>query len=63
MLYISLTVILMSPLLVFQHSLTSTADLVLDRLSQKVSALTAGCELESTEAQDTEENDSAIQRD
>lgn len=46
----------------FQHTLTSTADLVLERLAQRVSALTAGSELESAKAQDTEEKDVPAKR-
>lgn len=41
----------------FQHTLTSTADLVLDRLTQRVSALTVGSDLQSAKAQNTEEMD------
>lgn len=41
----------------FQHTLTSTADLVLDRLTQRVSALTVGSDLESAKTQNTEEMD------
>lgn len=41
----------------FQHTLTSTADLVLDRLTQRVSALTVGSDLESAKAQNTQEMD------
>lgn len=41
----------------FQHTLTSTADLVLDRLTQRVSALTVGSDLESAKAQNTEKMD------
>lgn len=41
----------------FQHTLTSTADLVLDRLTRRVSALTVGSDPESAKAQNTEETD------
>jgi len=40
-----------------QHSLSSTADLVLERLAFMVSALTAGPEPESAEERDAEEKD------
>ena len=43
-----------------QHSLTYTADLVLERLTQKVSALTAGSEQDSTK--DTEEKDAPVKK-
>lgn len=56
MLYISFDVALFCSVS-FQHSLTSTADLVLERLALRVSALSAGSELESAKAQDTEEKD------
>lgn len=46
----------------FQHTLTSTADLVLERLAQKMSALTAGSELESAKAQDTEEKEALAKK-
>ncbi|GAA6218517.1 kaptin [Lates japonicus] len=52
-----LAVLTLKGLHILQHSLTSTADLVLERLTQRVSALTAGSELESAKAQDTEEKD------
>lgn len=40
-----------------QHSLTCTADLVLERLSHRVSTLTFGSELESDKTPDTKERD------
>lgn len=39
----------------FQHTLTSTADLILQRLAQRVKALTVGSDLESVKAQSAEE--------
>ena len=51
-----------TPSLSFQHSLTCTADLVLERLAQRGSALTTGSELESAEAQDTEEKDAPAKK-
>ncbi|MEQ2269915.1 hypothetical protein XENORESO_012203 [Xenotaenia resolanae] len=44
-----------------QHSLTCTADLVLERLSQKVSALAASSELQPDEAADNEDSDAPAQ--
>lgn len=52
-----LAVLTLKGLHILQHTLTSTADLVLERLALRVSALTAGSELESTKARDTEEKD------
>ncbi|XP_040007191.1 KICSTOR complex protein kaptin [Xiphias gladius] len=52
-----LAVLTLKGLHILQHSLTSTADLVLERLTQRVSALTAGSGLESAKGQDTEEKD------
>uniref|UniRef100_A0A4W6DUV9 Kaptin (actin binding protein) n=1 Tax=Lates calcarifer TaxID=8187 RepID=A0A4W6DUV9_LATCA len=52
-----LAVLTLKGLHILQHSLTSTADLVLERLTQRVSALTAGSELEPAKDQDTEEKD------
>uniref|UniRef100_A0A8C9YF64 Kaptin (actin binding protein) n=1 Tax=Sander lucioperca TaxID=283035 RepID=A0A8C9YF64_SANLU len=52
-----LAVLTLKGLHILQHSLTSTADLVLERLALRVSALSAGSELESAKAQDTEEKD------
>lgn len=46
-----------SVLLSSQHSLTCTADLVLERLSQRVSTLTAASERDSAEAEVAEEKD------
>lgn len=54
-----LAVLTLKGLHILQHTLTSTADLVLERLAQKVSALTAGSELESAKTQDTEEKDAS----
>lgn len=51
-----------APSLSLQHSLTCTADLVLERLAQRVSALTAGSELEPAKAQDTEEKDAPAKK-
>ncbi|XP_063344306.1 KICSTOR complex protein kaptin isoform X3 [Pelmatolapia mariae] len=45
-----------------QHSLTSTADLVLERLTQRVSALMASSEVESARAQHTEDNEAPAQK-
>lgn len=52
-----LAVLTLKGLHILQHTLTSTADLVLHRLSQRMSALTAASELESAKAQDAEEKD------
>lgn len=52
-----LAVLTLKGLHILQHTLTSTADLVLERLALRVSALTAGSELDSTKAPDTEERD------
>ncbi|XP_047462131.1 KICSTOR complex protein kaptin [Mugil cephalus] len=51
-----LAVLTLKGLHILQHSLTSTAELVLERLSQRVSALTANTELEAAKAQNTEKN-------
>ncbi|TKS83711.1 KICSTOR complex protein kaptin [Collichthys lucidus] len=58
-----MAVLTLKGLHILQHTLTSTAELVLERLSQRVSALTAGSEPESAKAQDTEENDSPAKKD
>ncbi|XP_022060253.1 KICSTOR complex protein kaptin [Acanthochromis polyacanthus] len=50
-----LAVLTLKGLHILQHSLTSTAALVLQRLAQRVSALTANSELESAKAQNTED--------
>lgn len=50
-----LAVLTLKGLHILQHSLTSTAALVLQRLAQRVSALTAKSELESAKAQNTED--------
>lgn len=52
-----LAVLTLKGLHILQHTLTRTADLVLERLAQRVSALTAGSEQKSAKAQDTEEED------
>nr|XP_046267350.1 KICSTOR complex protein kaptin isoform X2 [Scatophagus argus] len=52
-----LAVLTLKGLHILQHTLTSTADLVLERLAQRLSTLTAGSEMESAEAQVTEEKD------
>ncbi|CAB1433589.1 unnamed protein product [Pleuronectes platessa] len=52
-----LAVLTLKGLHILQHSLACTADLVLERLSQRVSALRAGSELESAQAPDIEERD------
>ncbi|XP_044226464.1 KICSTOR complex protein kaptin [Thunnus albacares] len=57
-----LAVLTLKGLHILQHSLTCTAQLVLERLAQRVSALTAGSELESAEAQDTEEKDAPAKK-
>ncbi|TMS14531.1 hypothetical protein E3U43_023011 [Larimichthys crocea] len=57
-----MAVLTLKGLHILQHTLTSTAELVLERLSQRVSALTAGSEPESAKAQDTEENDSPAKK-
>ncbi|XP_028278181.1 KICSTOR complex protein kaptin [Parambassis ranga] len=58
-----LAVLTLKGLHILQHSLTSTADLVLERLAQRVSALTAGSKLESEAAQHSEEeNDPPAQK-
>lgn len=41
----------------FQHTLTSTADLILQRLTQRVAALTVASDVESVKAQCAEETD------
>ncbi|XP_040906682.1 KICSTOR complex protein kaptin [Toxotes jaculatrix] len=57
-----LAVLTLKGLHILQHSLTSTADLVLERLTQRVPALTAGSELDSARAEDTEEKDAPAQK-
>lgn len=52
-----LAVLTLKGLHVLQHSLTCTADLVLERLSQRVSTLTAASERDSAEAEVAEEKD------
>ncbi|XP_071762277.1 KICSTOR complex protein kaptin [Centroberyx gerrardi] len=57
-----LAILTLKGLHILQHSLTSTADLVLQRLAQRVSTLTAGSELEGAKAQDTEEKDAPAKK-
>ncbi|KAM9348103.1 KICSTOR complex protein kaptin [Symphorus nematophorus] len=58
-----LAVLTLKGLHILQHTLTSTADLVLERLAQRVSALTTGSELESDKAQeDTEEKEAPAKK-
>ncbi|XP_071316815.1 KICSTOR complex protein kaptin [Trachinotus anak] len=57
-----LAVLTLKGLHILQHSLTSTADVVLERLAQRVSALTAGSELASAKAADAEEKDAPAKR-
>ncbi|XP_042355211.1 KICSTOR complex protein kaptin isoform X2 [Plectropomus leopardus] len=57
-----LAVLTLKGLHILQHTLTSTADLVIERLALRVSALTAGSELDSTEAQDTAERDAPVKK-
>ncbi|KAM6983700.1 KICSTOR complex protein kaptin [Tautogolabrus adspersus] len=56
-----LAVLTLKGLHILQHSLTITADLVLERLACRVSALTAGSEQDSAKAGDTEEKDAAAE--
>uniref|UniRef100_A0A8C4E6Q6 Kaptin (actin binding protein) n=1 Tax=Dicentrarchus labrax TaxID=13489 RepID=A0A8C4E6Q6_DICLA len=57
-----LAVLTLKGLHILQHTLTSTADLVLERLAQRVSALTAGSEMESAEVQDREDKGAPAQK-
>uniref|UniRef100_UPI0037E9C62E KICSTOR complex protein kaptin n=1 Tax=Semicossyphus pulcher TaxID=241346 RepID=UPI0037E9C62E len=57
-----LAVLTLKGLHILQHSLTITADLVLERLARRVLALTAGSEQDSDKARDTEERDAAAER-
>ncbi|XP_075958319.1 KICSTOR complex protein kaptin [Anarhichas minor] len=57
-----LAVLTLKGLHILQHSLTSTADLVLKRLALRVSALTAGSEPESAKEQDAEEKDAPAEK-
>ncbi|XP_071399197.1 KICSTOR complex protein kaptin [Centroberyx affinis] len=57
-----LAILTLKGLHILQHSLTSTADLVLQRLAQRVSMLTAGSELEGPKAQDTEGKDAPAKK-
>ena len=43
----------------FQHTLTGTTELVLERLAQRVSSLSASTQLEAAKTQDPEEEDAA----
>ncbi|XP_008330718.1 KICSTOR complex protein kaptin [Cynoglossus semilaevis] len=52
-----LAVLTLKGLHILQHSLTCTADVVLERLTQRVSALTAGCGPVPAKVQDSEEKD------
>ncbi|XP_069575676.1 KICSTOR complex protein kaptin isoform X1 [Brachyistius frenatus] len=54
-----LAVLTLKGLHILQHSLTCTADLVLERLARRVSALTDGSELESADGPNTEQKDAA----
>ncbi|XP_072231372.1 KICSTOR complex protein kaptin [Leuresthes tenuis] len=56
-----LAVLTLKGLHILQHSLTCTAHLVLERLAQRVSALTAVTELQPAKASDTEENNPLAQ--
>ncbi|XP_036976548.1 KICSTOR complex protein kaptin isoform X1 [Acanthopagrus latus] len=57
-----LAVLTLKGLHILQHTLTSTAELVLERLAQRVSALTVGSELESAKSQDTKEQDAPTKK-
>ncbi|XP_030602158.1 KICSTOR complex protein kaptin isoform X2 [Archocentrus centrarchus] len=57
-----LAVLTLKGLHILQHSLTRTADVVLERLTQRASALTASSELESAKARNTEENEAPAQK-
>lgn len=50
-----MAVLTLKGLHILQHTLTSTADLILQRLAQRVKALTVGSDLESVNAQSAEE--------
>uniref|UniRef100_A0AAX7T1M8 Kaptin (actin binding protein) n=1 Tax=Astatotilapia calliptera TaxID=8154 RepID=A0AAX7T1M8_ASTCA len=57
-----LAVLTLKGLHILQHSLSSTADLVLERLTQRESALMASSEVESARAQHTEDNEAPAQK-
>ncbi|KAK2828895.1 hypothetical protein Q5P01_019929 [Channa striata] len=57
-----LAVLTLKGLHILQHSLTSTANLVLERLTQRMSALTAGSELESAKVLHTKEKDAPAKK-
>ncbi|XP_046908100.1 KICSTOR complex protein kaptin [Hypomesus transpacificus] len=57
-----LAILTLKGLHILQHSLTSTADLVLQRLAQRVSILTAASEFQPITGQDTEESDVAANK-
>ncbi|KAM8741555.1 KICSTOR complex protein kaptin isoform 2-T2 [Acanthopagrus schlegelii] len=57
-----LAVLTLKGLHILQHTLTSTAELVLERLAQRVSALRVGSELESAKNQDTKEQDAPAKK-
>ncbi|XP_041656628.1 KICSTOR complex protein kaptin [Cheilinus undulatus] len=54
-----LAVLTLKGLHILQHSLTCTADLVLERLARRVSALTASSDQDSAKTQDCEKTDAA----
>lgn len=54
-----LAVLTLKGLHILQHSLTCTADLVLERLARRVSALTASSDQDSAKTQDSEKTDAA----
>lgn len=58
-----MAVLTLKGLHVLQHTLTSTADLVLERLGLRVSALTAGSELQSAKEGDAEEDHGRAEKD
>uniref|UniRef100_A0A667ZAN4 Kaptin (actin binding protein) n=1 Tax=Myripristis murdjan TaxID=586833 RepID=A0A667ZAN4_9TELE len=57
-----LAILTLKGLHILQHSLTITADLVLERLAHRVSMLTSGSELELAKGQDNAERDASAQR-
>ncbi|XP_040038417.2 KICSTOR complex protein kaptin [Gasterosteus aculeatus] len=57
-----LAVLTLKGLHILQHSLTSTANLVLERLALRVSALTAGPESEAGKEQDIEEKEAPAEK-
>ncbi|XP_029375208.1 KICSTOR complex protein kaptin isoform X2 [Echeneis naucrates] len=58
-----LAVLALKGLHILQHSLTIAADLVLERLAQRVTALTASSDVKSAEAPHTEGKDATAKRD